>query len=201
MGRRLPKKLTALGSARPYFRISIESDQQRTLESAAKKLKGRALFTYAAPVFGTSRELFRHISVGSMVEHSTFPDVALLAGQHACYYNKPGAGGVPNRSFEPSEMLPFEARIAALIREHGDQSEEVQHPSAALAELFRDLQALITERASTGDEEQVRAAYLVDEWRRISALADEFVAPPALLSFLGIDAFSRYFNLLWLTIA
>src|SRR5579883_1709089 len=82
-GSRLPKRLSLLGSARPFFRFSIESDQQRTLESVAGKLNGRALFAYAAPVFSKSAELFRHMTVGSIVANSTFPDVIALAGQHA----------------------------------------------------------------------------------------------------------------------
>lgn len=191
----------ALGPTRPFFRISIESDQQSTLEAAAQKLKGRALFTYAAPVFGTSRELFRYMTAGSMVTHSTFPDVAELAGQHAWFYNQPGAVGVPNRAFEPTRMSPIEERIAGVIEEYSNQTEEVLSPSASLAELYHDLQTLITEVTSAGDEEQIRAGYLVQEWGRISALAEEFDVPPALLSFLGINAFSAYFNLLWLTIA
>jgi hypothetical protein len=57
-GSRVPKKLSALGLTRPFFRFSIESDQQQTLEYAAKRLEHRALFTYAAPVFYKSGELF-----------------------------------------------------------------------------------------------------------------------------------------------
>jgi hypothetical protein len=84
-GSRLPRQLSALGAARPFFRFQIDSDQQKTLEAAAERLQGRALFTYAAPVFSRSQELFRHMTLGSVVEHSTFPDVLSLAGHHAWY--------------------------------------------------------------------------------------------------------------------
>src|SRR5580692_5694344 len=57
VGSRLPKKLRSLGTARPFFRFPIQSDQQQLLEAAAGQLAGRALFTYAAPAFSKSSEL------------------------------------------------------------------------------------------------------------------------------------------------
>jgi len=67
------------------------------------------------------------------------------------------------------------------------------------AELVRDLQALVAEIGDPG--EQPRAAFLVEEWRGIRALAEQIDAPPALFSFLRVEAFCMYFNLMWLTIA
>lgn len=201
VGSRLPKKLASLGSARPFFRFSIDTDQQRTLEAAAKILNGRALFTYATPVFATSRQLFHHMRFGSLTTHSTFPEIGALAGQHAWYYNQPGAVGVANRSFEPLRMLSLDARVTRLVEEHRNETEEAQSPSAALADLLRELQAIVAAPENIEDSGQARAAYLADEWRRISAFAEEVDAPPALFSFLGVDAFARYFNLLWITIA
>lgn len=198
VGPRVPKRVSGLGSRRPFFRISIESDQQRTLEAAAVRLHGRALFTYAAPVFSRSQELFQHMLAGSMVENSTFPDVAQLAGQHAWYYNEPGAAGVANRSFEPLRMPPLEARVEELARVHQDSSEEGQSPSIALAELLRELQTVVGQVSEAGVE--ARAAYLFEEWREIAALQQFIDAPPALFAFLGVEAFAGYFNLQWLTV-
>ena len=199
VGSRLPKKLGSLGTARPFFRFSIESDQQELLETAAFQLAGRALFTYAAPVFSRSSELFRHMTLGTIVSHSTFPDVLTLEGQHAWYYNQPGAVGVANRSFEPLEMPSLAARVEILIGEHRNSSEREQSPSAALAQLAGDLRGIVERVGATG--EWSRAAYLADELRRISALTEQFDVPPAVVSYLQVDAFATYCNLTWLTIS
>ena len=114
-GSRVPVKLVSLGPDRPFFKFSIDTDQQNTLEAAAKRFQGRALFSYAAPVFYQSRDLFRHTTAGSIVENSTFPDIGSLAGQHAWYYNRPGAVGIANRSFEYRQMPSLEDRIKGLI--------------------------------------------------------------------------------------
>lgn len=199
VGSRLSKKLAPLGRARPFFRFLIESDQQRTLEAAAELLRGRALFTYAAPVFARSQDLFRHMTLGTVIQNTTFPDVISLAGHHAWYYNHPGAAGVLNQGFEPVELPSLAASIDQLVGEHLDQTEEILSPSAALDELLRGLHAIVNRVGAEGD--QPRAAYLTQEWERIALLAREIEAPPVLFSFLGIEAFAVYFNLIWVTIA
>ena len=198
-GSRLPLSLSALGTTRPFFKFQIDTDQQATLEAAAARLRRRALFCYAAPVFFKSRDLFRYDTAGSIVANSTFPDIDRLAGQHAWYYNQPGASGIANRSYEHLQMPPLNERVEELIRADDRHTEETQSPSAALGELFHALEGLFKENHDLAADP--RAAYLTTEWRRISALADEIEAPPALLSFLSIEAFAVYFNLVWLTIA
>jgi hypothetical protein len=158
VGSRLPSRASSLGPIRRFFRFSIESDQQKTLEPVAKRVHHRALFTYAAPVFSRSSDLFRNMMLGSIVANSTFPDVSSLAAQHAWYYNQPGAVGVVNRSFEAMRMLPLEERIEALVERHGNETEETQSPSASLAELLRDLKAVVAETGAA--EGNARAAYL-----------------------------------------
>lgn len=170
-----------------------------TLEAAAAKLQGRALFTYAAPVFGRSQELFKHMTLGSIVQNSTFPDVLSLKKHKAWYYNQPGAVGVVNQDFELLQVEPLESRIEGLVGEYRNQTEENLSPSAALADLLRELQALIRETESLVN--QPRAAFLTEEWRRLTVLNETTDAPAALFSFLGVEAFCLYFNLMWLTIA
>jgi hypothetical protein len=199
VGSRRLKRLSALGSTRPYYKFPIETDQQQALEAAAAKLQGRALFTYAAPVFGRSQELFKHMTLGSIVQNSTFPDVLSLKNHKAWYYNQPGAVGVVNPDFELLQVESLESRIEGLVREYRSQTEENLPPSAALADLLRELQALIRETESLVN--QPRAAFLTEEWRRLTVLAESTDAPAALFSFLGVEAFCLYFNLMWLTIA
>jgi hypothetical protein len=139
------------------------------------------------------------MTFGTVIQNTTFPDVVSLAGHHAWYYNHPGAVGVVNQGFEPVELPSLEAGIERLVREHLDQTEETLSPSAALGELLRGLHAIVQRAGAEGD--QPRAAYLNQEWERIALLAREIEAPPVLFSFLGIEAFAVYFNLIWLAIA
>jgi hypothetical protein len=196
-GSRLRKQLSALGTTRPYFRFAIEHDQQKALVAAANKLHKRALFTYAAPVFYRAQELFKHMTVGSIVQNSMFPDVLSLKNHSAWYYNKPGAIGIVNPDFELRELASLQDRIETLVRENSNQSERDVSPSVALEELLRELQASLT-----GNEELIndpRVAFLSEEWRRIRLAAEEIDAATALFSFLGIEAFCVVFNLIWLT--
>lgn len=199
VGKRIPKKLAALGIRKPYFRFAIESDQQRVLEAAARRLRKRALFVYAAPVFSKSQELFAHTVKGTIVERSTFPDVLSLAGHRAWFYNEPGASGVVNQGFEALRLPEMHQQISSLVEQQGDRNEATQSPSDALVELRKELEAVVTESAETAD--QVRSAYLTEEWRRIASFSETTKAPQAVIAFLGVQAFALYFNLTWLTVA
>jgi len=197
-GRR-PKKLAGLSTGKPCFRFSIASDQQSALEAAARRLRNRALFVYAAPVFSKSRELFAYTTRGTMVENSTFPDVLSLAGHKAWYYNEPGASGVVNQGYESLRLPGLDQQIASLLERQGDQSEASLSPSDALVQLRQELEVVVTQTAEVVDK--ARSAYLADEWRRIESFGESTEAPRALIAFLGIEAFALHFNLAWLTIA
>jgi hypothetical protein len=198
-GSRRTKKLAALGSRTPYFKMTLVSDQQRTLEASAEKLQGRALFVYAAAAFWESQDLFRHGTQSSLVAHSTFPEVMNLKGHSAWYYNRPGAYGVVNRGFESRELPPLETLIERLVAENANASEERLTPSLALEELFKELQIVI--RETEGVNDRARSSYLADEWRQIASISEQLELPTALTSFLGIAAFAERFNLIWLTVA
>jgi hypothetical protein len=197
VGTRLPKRLSALGTRRPYFRFSLSTDQQKTLEAAARRASGKALFIYAAPVFGKSRELFLNMGAGTLVQNSTFPDVLSLKGHGAWYYNEPGAHGVPNPDFEAVRLPTFEQQLTRLVAELGPP-EEVVSPGAALQTLRDQLQDAVREAEATAEP---RGAFLLDEWRDLDVFATRVDLPPAVVSFLAVDAFAAHFNLLWLTVA
>ncbi len=122
----------------PYFKFPTTTDQQSVLEAAAKKLKRRALFTYAAPVFHKSQDLFRHMTLGTVAGNSSFPDVMSLAGHGAWYYNQPGAVGLANPDFDLLQLPSFVDQLEELVRENRNQSEQNLTPSAALNELVRE---------------------------------------------------------------
>jgi hypothetical protein len=196
VGTRLPKRLSALGTSRPYFRFGLSTDQQKTLEAAARRASGKALFVYAAPVFGKSHELFLHMGAGTMVQNSTFPEVLSLNGHSAWYYNEPGAHGVRNPDFEPIRLPTIDEHLARLV-EAQSRSEQELSPSEALRELRGQLQDAVREAEAAHEP---RGAFLMDEWRELDVLATRIDVPPAIVSFLAIEAFAAHFNLLWLTV-
>lgn len=198
IGRRRPAKLASLGIGRPFFKFLTEPEQQLCLDAAANRLADRALFVYAAPLFGTSRELFGHMTAGTVVEQSTFPSTALLSGHGAWYYSQPGAIGVRNPDFTNAELPSLYARIAELRERRSRRSGDGQTQSVNLRSLSDELRTVIRENPNIGAT--ARAAYLSEEWYRIEAFARETDAPPALTSFLQISAFARFFNLFWLVI-
>lgn len=196
IGRRVSRKLSALGLVSPFFVFHTETEQQRCLEAAAAALHDRALFVYAAPVFSTSNELFSHRTLGDVAEHSTFPLARHLTGHGAWYYSQPGTSGVLNPDFTRAQFPPLGEEIAMLRQRQSSAERETQ--SVNLRTLAGSLQTVVREHPEirvTG-----RAASLAEEWRGIASFGQRVEAPPALVSYLQVDAFTRHFNLVWLVI-
>jgi hypothetical protein len=194
--RRLPRRLAAFGLTSPYFVFHTDPEQQQCLELAAAGLAGRALFVYAAPVFATSNELFSHQTLGDVVETSTFPLVRGLTGHTAWYYSQPGTVGVLNPEFSRGEFPTLADEIEALRRTQS--AGERQSQSVNLRALSESLRTVVAE--SKDVRETGRAANFAGEWRRIESFGQRSEAPPALVSYLQVQAFLRYFNLSWLVI-
>ena len=193
-GTRLPVRLRALGHARFYYRFDVDAEQQQSIEVVARRLADRALFVYAAPVYHTARDLFRHSIAGDTVEHSTFPDIVALTAHNSWYYNAPGGSGILNEGFARFEGTNLQQKIAAL-RESVEPS-ELTSQSQELASLAGAIRAAVTEGMSASP----RAANLADEWRTIDAYSDRAGAQPVVRHFLEIAAFSAHYNLSWLAV-
>lgn len=198
-GTRAPKKLVGLGSARPYFKIALNLDQQQTIVALANQIKGRGLFVYAAPAFWQSRQLFANGTAGTVVQQSTFPEAIMLRGHKAFYYNAPGTVGIVNEGFDRVEFPSLEDSITRMRAEPIPDNQSEATESEALGDLRREVQRAVTTTSEAGD--QPRNAYLVEEWRGIDRLAEGTGMPAALVSFLYVEAFTRFFSLRWLVIA
>jgi hypothetical protein len=198
VGRRRSRKLRSLGIGQPFFKFVTEPEQQVCLDAVANRLSDRALFVYAAPVFGASGELFAHMTANDVAENSTFPSTAALSGHGAWYYSEPGAVGVRNPDFSRMELPSLPDRILGLIDQSRIQRAESQTQSEFLRSLADQLRLAIREDSRVTSTP--RAAYLSEEWARIEAFARRFEAPPAIASYLQVGAFARYFNLSWLVI-
>jgi hypothetical protein len=191
-GSRIPKSVKSLGPQRPVFRINLDAEQQETLERVSARVGDRAIIAYAAPAFHRSAELFAHGARGTVPEHSTFPDVTSLSGHSRWYYNSPGATGIRNPDSEPVVLRSLFERIAESAVLRGEDNQSASEQLSLLANGIRE--ALVT------DSNQIapRVAYLTEEWRQIDAFAESFDAPPAVGSYLRVDAFCRFYQLVWL---
>ena len=109
------KKPRSLGSITtinaPLWAFRVTEHQQRLLEILAEKTKGRAHVAYAAAAFHTNLALFSHTKRRTVVENSTFPSAAVLAGHEAWYYQVPGAQGAANPNPESVEEPPLLVRL------------------------------------------------------------------------------------------
>lgn len=193
IGKRLPSNLAALGTTRPFYRFHITPHQQRHLFAAADRLRDRALFVYAAPVFGTARELFLHMTQGSIADASTFPDVITMEGHSRWYYNSPGAAGIPNQGNDRVDLGSLEERITAMA---SDLLNEESFAEGNLAALVEGISGLFTDDLAV----EPRVAYLAQQWREIGIFVEENELPTIVGDYLRVATFSRHFNVRWLTV-
>jgi hypothetical protein len=119
--RRAPKALKTKGLGSPYWQFDLTPHQQVALEQLGQQLGSKALVTYAAPAFHTSKDLYRHTINQGMVEASTFPEVTTLCGHQAWNYSEPGNRGVANAEPERIVGLPLVERIEAFVRAEQSQ--------------------------------------------------------------------------------
>ena len=101
----------------PLWAFRTKEQQQRLLMLLASRTGRRAHVAYAAPVFHTNADLFRHTRLRSVVANSTFPSVRSLQDHEAWYYREPGATGVANPDPESIHEQPLLARLEALADE------------------------------------------------------------------------------------
>lgn len=191
-GSRIPKAVKSLGSQRPVFRINLDPEQQETLERVSARVGDRAIIVYAAPVFHRSAELFAHGARGTVTENSSFPDVASLSGHSRWYYNAPGAIGLRNPDSEPVVLPGLLERLAERTEDRRDDNRSASEHLSSLATGIQE--ALVTDARDISP----RVAYLSEEWRQIDAFTETFDASPAVRAYLRVEAFCRFYQLIWL---
>jgi hypothetical protein len=117
---RLPKVLKNQSISAPYWRFSIEPNQQRVLEALAKATKGKSLVCYATPAFDRLNQLYAHTKNGSLVSNSSFPEADWLIDHNAWNYDKPGAIGIANPDPSRKEGSELPERIDQLRKANAD---------------------------------------------------------------------------------
>jgi len=134
--------------------------------------------------------------MGSIIEHSSFPDAVTMHGHDAWWYNEPGAVGFANPDFESFEGPGLLARIERLVARHSDEKD--QGAEGNLRSLSMEIEHTL-EELDTGEDPR-RAEYFsqIRELER-ELEAYEVVQEPIRRLF-GMFTFVSVYNLEWYVI-
>ena len=151
-GRYAPKALREQGLTSPYWRFEITPHQQVALERLQANLKKRAIVCYACPAFHKESLLHKWTVEPRLVENSTFPDAAVLAGHSAWNYSEPGTRGIANVDPTYSDGPSFLEKVKFLIEQDEDTqtsaAEDLQFLSnAVLGVMKSDIQEATYQKA------------------------------------------------------
>ena len=194
---RVTVKLKKNGIKGQYWRISIDSNQQQLLDSLSSQIHGKGLVCYASPAFHRLSQLYSHITSGTMVENSTFPDASILSGHSKWNYDQPGNVGVANIELRYLEGPPLLERLSSL---GSDQSRGDE------GEFFSNLQNLAKVVVSCVEQfsrsQEARTALFFQRLSSIDNVLDnaEERESSAIRSFLTVQAFCKSFGLRWFTV-
>ncbi len=189
-GRYAPAALKAHGLRSPFWRFETTAHQQGALIALSNQLGSKAVVTYASPAFHKSADLYRHTINGTMVESSTFPDIALLANHDAWNYSAPGATGVANADPVAIQQPVLTERLNALFQ--GEQS-KLDAPS----NLTLISQAVSAAMESANDFWRARFAEGVRTIEQVSRAFPDTDARQSTRQFLKISLFTELFQTRW----
>lgn len=187
--------IRAAGVRGSHWAFEIHDQQQIVLEKLHAKFSGRAIVSYAAPVFHREAQLYRHTIGGTVCANSTFPVPSSLSGHKHWHYKVPGAVGVATTEPEGIENKSFVERLREL--DYAESHDE--HPSD---DWIRHLIAL-----SSGVRDIMENSELPDSFRRARffTMLRELEAEAAILGeshswwlpYHTLVVFVATFRLLW----
>ena len=98
-----------------HYSFEVNQRQQKILEKLNQKLHHRALIVYAAPVFGTYEELYKHTQDRTVISNTSFPKVSELSG-HTHWYYCDAYNGIAHSEEEEEETYDIFDMIEELMR-------------------------------------------------------------------------------------
>lgn len=192
-----PRHIRNAGLTGRGWCFDVDAHQQSALEVVATQLGSKAAVVYASPAFHSLLHLYRHTNRSSIIDHSTFPDVARLRGHTRWFYNRAGGDGVANPDAEPTEGPSIFERIEKL-RGQGTASED-GNPGRELYALSK---SIVTALREGELEDNPRAALFFQELGNIEREIRQYEQiGDAIRPFMEVSAFAESFNVEWLTIS
>jgi hypothetical protein len=192
---RVSKLLKDQDISAPYLSMMIEKEQQSVLELLSIASKGKALVCYATPAFHRVTQLYSHITNGTIVQNSSFPEAIWLQNHSAWHYDKPGASGIANADPKAIVGEDLFERIDRLVDEPLFQENVGYEKNLGIL-----VQMLFSISESSGNVSLVRFTYFRLKVGEIEALLEERTFPryrEAVKNFLIVLAFTESFNLQW----
>jgi hypothetical protein len=195
--KRVSSKLRQRGINGQYWRFNIETIQQQLLDSLTVQMQGKGLVCYASPAFHRLSQLYSHITSGTIVENSTFPDASVLAGHSKWNYDQPGNVGVANVEPRYVEGDPLLERLSSLL---SDQSRFDEGEYRGNLERLSQIVRSCVEQISQSQES--RTALFFQRLSSIDNVLDGADGPElsAIKSFLTVQAFCKSFGLRWFAV-
>jgi len=103
---------------RPYYRYSIDPNQQQLLEKLAQNVdRNSALVIYASPAFHTQQEFWENVKEKTIVDNSNYCEAVNLSGHKKYTYVKGGTYGIAFSEPKEIKSLDLEEAISALREE------------------------------------------------------------------------------------
>jgi hypothetical protein len=193
--KRLSADLKGNALSAPYWRMSLDLDQQQTLESLSNATHGRSLVCYATAAFDRLSQLYAHTTNGTIVANSSFPQALWLSGHDAWNYDQPGAVGVANATPERFEGPPLYAQINTLVKENSSTRDEGYDGN------LRGLAGSVTRVAEqSGQSTPERGALFFQRAAEVDSLIESVDLPryrEPVRSYLRVLAFAATYNIQW----
>jgi hypothetical protein len=133
-----------------YWRFAVVKHQQRLLERLYRKIKHRAVVTYACPSFHLWDDLDTHLSNGTIAQHCSYVSIAAMSGHDHWCFDAPGGAGVALSEPEKVQGSPLAEQFAAVAGTLRDST--TSSAAHALAEFGTDIVSATTEETENGNK-------------------------------------------------
>ncbi|MFC2018260.1 hypothetical protein ACFLTQ_03040 [Chloroflexota bacterium] len=186
----------------PYYRFTIDDEQQNVLATLASKAGSRAYVGYASPAFSKTAELYRHTIYSKLIENSAFVSVVNVVGHKHFAYCGPGTCGKAYSEPEDIDDKSFTTVLEGLAYEDNDwkSQNELETSEALATQALGELNKIIHDVGiGEGKTKNILARdmlQLIDDldssWKQDTH--------QAIKHFSVIQLFCSVYDLLWFTV-
>lgn len=191
----LVRKMYGYSLDSPYYRIEIDEEQQKVLQTLASRIGNSAYIGYASPAFHKRADLFSFQASSNLINKASFVGVLHLKGHDHWAYCQPGAVGQALSEPEYVEGSPFSNEIEYLTR--ADFFEKLV--SADNPDIVKNLSILSEAIVESCQESSKywRGEWFLNENYQIQNTLDQ---KQAVRYFSTIQLFCNIFNMSWFVV-
>ncbi len=186
----------------PYYRFTIDNDQQSVLANLAKNVGNRAYVGYASPAFSKSADLYWNTIHSSLISNSIFINAIPLTGHKHLAYLGPGTSGHAYSEQSDINEEPFLTVLEKLAHVDNEWKSSNEHETSqnmateALGDLNEKIRAVCDEESKAKNtiarDTLLWMSYLDSSWGK--------EIHSAIRHFSNIQLFCSIYSLLWFTV-